>query len=96
MSRSLKNRKLKHGAHFHWVSYSSNKLDKQYANRSMRRNNRIRIKLGKEPYHHLREVCDNWNFNSDGGCSYVNFLGSRFGHKGEPYSKEDIRLINRK
>lgn len=55
-----------------YVSYSSNKKDKQVANRKFRRLNKILSKTnpGKLRYR-LREVSDVWSFNSDGLARYV-------------------------
>lgn len=95
MSRSKKNRKLKDGAFLRWVSFRSNKKDKTIANRIMRRNNKLLIKLGKDPINRLKEICDIWNFDSDGECSYINFKRKIF-FRDAGWSKEDIRKINQK
>lgn len=100
MSRSVKNRHLKNGAHFHWVSFFSNKRDKQIANRAMRRINRVHLKNGDEDLiHSLKEVRDIWNFDSDGECGYINFLSYRFYNhlnRYSPWTRDDIRSINAK
>lgn len=43
----------------------SEKLSKQFSNRRLRSRNRIRIKMGFEPFL-LREVSNVWDFPSDG------------------------------
>jgi len=96
MSRSVKNRHLEHGAYFHWISFFSNKRDKQIANRMMRRTNKIRLKLGQDLYHSLKEVRDIWNFDSDGGCAYINFLENKYFNELSSWTKEEIRKINAK
>lgn len=95
MSRSKKNRKLKNGAFIHCVYFRSNKKDKTIANRIMRRNNKILIKLDKDLINKLKEVRDIWEFDSDGSCYYINFKRKRFFGDTE-WSKEDIRKINQK
>lgn len=102
MSRSKKNRKLKFGGFFHWVTFKSNKKDKRIANRTMRHNNKILIKLGKDPINKVKEIYDNWNFNSDGGAKYRTYnKQNRFGVSysiwgQEAWSQENINYMNRK
>lgn len=95
MSRSVKNRRFKHGGYFHWVTFKSNKIDKQFANRSMRRTSKRLIKLGKDPIYHIREICDNWNFDSDGECYYRSFNQPRM-FTGGVWTEEEINYMNRK
>ena len=90
----------------HWVSYRSNKTDKRIANRRMRRNNRVLIKLGKTPYNKLKELCDIWNFDSDGKAYYMSYnLQNRLAahqyipcsiYSDSPWCDEDIIKINMK
>lgn len=53
-----------------WACYFSNKKDKTIANRIFRRKNKYRLKKGKPPLYHVREVSDTWNFESDGLAVY--------------------------
>lgn len=102
MSRSRKNRKNKFGGFFYWVSFKSNKEDKRIANRAMRRNNKMRIKAGKDPFTKLKEICDNWNFNSDGNAQYRSYnkqnrYGVEYSVWGQgAWSEENIIYMNRK
>lgn len=53
-----------------WACYFSNKKDKTIANRTLRRKNKHRLKKDKPLLHHVREVSDTWNFDSDGLAVY--------------------------
>jgi hypothetical protein len=68
----------------------------------MRRNNRVLIKLGKEPFSKLKEICDIWNFNSDGEAIYTSYkkqnsyIVSHSIYDVGTWTDEDIRKINQK
>ena len=102
MSRSRKNRKLKFGGFFHWVSFKSNKKDKQIANRNLRRTNKLRIKLGQDTLNKLKEVRDIYCFDSDGEAYYMTYnkqnrqgVGNSIWGQ-DAWSEEDINRLNRK
>lgn len=60
MSRSKKK-------HYQFAKYSeSDKKDRSLANRNFRRKSKIQISKDEEPFVHIREVSDTWDFASDG------------------------------
>lgn len=61
-----------------WVCYFSNKKDKRLANRLFRRVNKLRVKLGLEPMHSLKECSDTYNFDSDGLPHWENNLDIKY------------------
>lgn len=54
-----------------YVSYKSNKKDKQRANKLFRIKSKQNIKTEQEPLYSLNEVSNTYLFSSDGLASYV-------------------------
>ncbi|MVM31286.1 hypothetical protein GO755_14680 [Spirosoma sp. HMF4905] len=70
MSRSLRKTPI-----FGFTTGSTEKQDKRWANRRLRRTNRVRIRKADEPAL-LREVSNVWDFKKDGKMYYLNPLAA--------------------
>jgi hypothetical protein len=93
MSRSIVSRHNKNAVIMKFWGGDSDKKDKQKANRSFRRSNKMDAKkstLVKDDefkYHDIREISDTWSFRSDGLSHYWNI---------SDYEKEEFNKLKSK
>lgn len=89
MSRSIVTRKNKKAVIIKLWGGNSDKKDKQAANRSFRRQNRMDAKLSTLneeddfKHHSIKDVSDTWSFRSDGLSNYLNI----YDYDKEKYNK---------
>lgn len=93
MSRSIVTRKNKKAVIMKFWGGDSDKKDKQTANRSFRRQNRMDAKLStlneedNFKHHSIKDVSDTWSFRSDGLSNYFDISN---------YDKEEYNKIKSK